>query len=113
MDEQQTELIQGDAALLRKRAKRLRDYLEECLDDPDPLQANVGAAASELSDVAARLKLLVDEILSSPTDALRCLEKYSPVFDMYLKCMRQAERYMQLDRRLAAAAPARDKKRPR
>ena len=113
MNQQETELSQGDAALRLKRGERLREYLESCLDDPDPLQANIGAAASEMSDVASRLKQLLDEVLSEPTDALHRLDKYSSVFDMYLRCTRQAERYMQLDKRLADVGATTGKRRPR
>jgi hypothetical protein len=81
--------------------------LDECLDDPDSFQANVGAAACEMSEVAARLKRLIDEILAEPSEELRRTESHASVFDMYFKAMRQAERYMQLDKRLSRSRPNR------
>jgi len=73
----------------------------ECLEDPDPLHANIGAAASDILDIALKLKNLVDQALAEPGDMMAKLHHYSSLFDTYLKCMQQAERYLKLDKRVS------------
>ena len=90
MSEKNTHLPQGDSDLAQKRAQRLQDYLEESLNDPDPLQANIGAAASELSGIAVQLRGIVNDVLSGKGDALHKLERHSSVLEAYFKCPRQA-----------------------
>ena len=84
----------------KKRQRRLNELLLKSLDDPDPLQANIGAASSDLMAMALRLKRLIDKDLSDDPNQSGRLKKILPALEIYLKVNRQVDRYVQLDRRL-------------
>ena len=95
-----------DAALRKKRALRIRDYLRDALDHPDPLQALVRASSSDLAETAGQLKDAIDQALREDPDFRSVFEEVSPLLEMYLKFQRQFDRFVQLDRRLSTPRPS-------
>jgi hypothetical protein len=90
-----------DAALRKKRALRIRDYLRDALDHPDPLQAILRASSSDLTEMAGQLKDAIDQALQDDPDFRSAFQEVSPLLEMYLKFQRQFDRFVQLDRRLS------------
>ena len=93
-----------DAALRKKRALRIRDYLRDALDHPDPLQALVRASSSDLAETAGQLKDAIDQALREDPDFRSVFEEVSPLLEMYLKFQRQFDRFVQLDQRLSTSS---------
>ena len=89
-----------DAALRKKRSLRIRDYLRDALDHPDPLQAILRASSGELAETAGQLKDAIEGALQDEPDLLSVFGEVSPLLEMYLKFQRQFDRFVQLDRRL-------------
>ena len=91
---------QSNASLLEKKLDRIREYLEKSLNDPDLRQAILGMASSDMMALAAQLKKVIDETLSSEIDFVKEFNEIAPVIELFLKASRQTDRYLQLDQRL-------------
>ena len=92
------------------RLARIQQYLLASLEQVDPLEANLGAAASDLMSLGFKLKQAIEESLADTPNSLERFQRLRPAIDDYLKLSRQIDRYAQLDRRLLAARAPRDKR---
>jgi hypothetical protein len=100
MQTAKTKKVVTKEEVTKLRLRKIRQYSLKSLSDPDLLQANLGAGASDLMETAFQLKQVIDEVLSDEPERLKAIEVISPVLDMYLKFNRQIDRFVQLDRRL-------------
>jgi len=89
--------------LVRLRQEKLQAFLRESLADSDGLQANLGAAASGLMRMAARLERAIDEALGDHDTTLADFRKLLAPMDIYLKLTRQYDRLISLKARVRAA----------
>ena len=89
-----------DPSAVRKR--RIREYLNESLKEPNPLSANLGAEASNLMSLGQQLHEAIEQRMSNSEDLLRDLEKMNPAVETYLKVTRQWDRLIQLSHRMSA-----------
>lgn len=82
------------------RLQRIMEYLDEALNKKNPLEANLGAANSDLLLIGYRLKNTIDMALADPPEGLSQVEELMPAINTYLRIIKQIERLAQLDRRL-------------
>jgi hypothetical protein len=86
--------------MCKQRMEKIQQLLADALQQPDPLQANLGVAVSDLMSMGFWLKQAIDELLASEADPLQHFQKVSAPLEAYLKITRQWDRLVQLDRRL-------------
>lgn len=92
----------GSTASLRMR--RIQDLQAQALAKADPLEANLGAANGALLRLAFRMEQAIEGSLADFADPVTRIERLTPAIETYLKLMRQADRFAQLDQRLACHA---------
>jgi hypothetical protein len=86
-----------------QRLKRIRDYRQEALGNPDALQANLGAINSDLMRIAYRLMRATDRALGQCPQPLEDFPSLLPAIETCSQLARQIDRLAQLDARLRAA----------
>jgi hypothetical protein len=84
-----------------RRIARLRDLLEDALDEPDPLRANLRAAIADLLEIGYRLGAGIKATMGSEPKSLARHEELVPVISSMALVHRQATRYVQLDQERA------------
>lgn len=80
------------------RRKRIQDHRAKSLEEEDALQANLGAAASDLMMLGVHLHEAIDESLHKAADPLKEMKNLERPLDAYLKITRQWDRLVQLYR---------------
>jgi hypothetical protein len=81
------------------RIQRLQDLLADALGEPDPLRANLRAAAADLLEIAYRLGAGIKGTMSAAgPDDPEGYEQVMPAINSMATIHRQATRYIQLDR---------------
>lgn len=108
---QQTPAAEDRIADLRLR--RIEDLQAEALAKPDAAAAAFGAAKGSLLRIGYRLEEALEEALEKSSHRLENVGDALPVFDVYLKCMRQLDRFEQLDQRAGSAREAKGSGKPR
>lgn len=83
-----------------KRLARIHEYLVDALEQVDALQANLGAASSDLMLLGFRMKDAIETALRDASNPLGQFNELMPAIESYLKVVRQIDRLAQLDRRL-------------
>jgi hypothetical protein len=86
-----------------QRLKRIRDYQQEALGNPDALQANLAAINGDLMRIAYRLMKATDQALGRCPRPLEDLPGLLPAIETCSQLARQIDRLAQLDVRLRAA----------
>ena len=83
------------------RREKIRAVMIEALGRTDPTEATLGAATSDLMDLAFRLKQDLDESHSQKANATEKFQQLMPMIQMYLKLTGQIARYVDVQRLLA------------
>ena len=85
------------------RLQRLEDFQREALLKPDSLAANLGAANGALMRMGYRLEEAIEGALEKVASSAERFERLVPPIEMYLKVMRQVDRFAQLDQRIQSS----------
>ena len=94
------------------RLRKIEQFQNEALASEDCLAANLGAASGSLLRIGVRLEQDLEALAKVSNEAER-LTRQAKGIDTLLKLLRQAERFAQLDLRLAAARQAGGPGKPR
>jgi hypothetical protein len=84
------------AALAERRKRRIDELLNESLNNPDALQANLLAGATSYMRMAARLENLIGEAMDDSCTSLSDVRKLAGALDLHLKITRQYDRLVGL-----------------
>ena len=85
-----------------RRIERFRDLLEDALEEPDPLRANLRAAIADLLEIGYRLGAGIKATMGSEPKSLARYEELAPAISSMALVHRQATRYVQLDQERAS-----------
>jgi hypothetical protein len=88
-----------------RRLERIRDYQRQSLANPDPLQANLGAANGDMMQVAYRLRRILDVTLARSVGAPDDLPSLLAGVAAFSGLSRQIHRCSDLSHRLRAGQP--------
>lgn len=97
-----TTLTASQSTASEVRLHRIDELQMQSLQQEDPLQANLGAANGALLRFGYRMEQAIEDVLQQSANPLERFERLAPAIDMYLKVMRQVDRFAQLDQRLTA-----------
>ena len=89
------------AEISELRLAKIRQYQNDSLQQPDALQANLGAVSSDLMLLAYRLHETINRSLAGSSNRLERFAKLSRAIETYLKITRQIDRLANLDRLLS------------
>lgn len=78
------------------RVRRIREQVGDALREPDPLQANIGAACGEIFFLHRRLFQMLAPALSEGDDPKANLDEMKSAIEMYLKLGNQGSQYANL-----------------
>ena len=73
-----------------RRQARNREFLHQALQDPNPLQANIGGVQADLLDMAAQFKEDIDRALTEGTP----LSELTHEVSIWLNVQRQVARFL-------------------
>jgi hypothetical protein len=84
---------------LPRRQAKVREYRLAALDRADPLEANVGLMTADAIAITHGLAALVEADLAEPRAVAAVGKKLLQDAELYFKSARQADRFLQLERR--------------
>jgi hypothetical protein len=85
------------------RVQRILQHVADSLQEPDALQAAVGAAAGDLLLLQYRLRHMLEETLQETPDSLTAIAEVQPALTTYMKLSQQVGQYVQLALKIKAA----------
>lgn len=92
----------GDEAV-DVRVERILQHVDDSLQEPDALQATVGAAGGDLMLMQYRLRQALDETLQETPASLTAIAEALPALNIFLKLSQQAGQFVQLALKIKAA----------
>ncbi len=84
--------------------KRIKDLQESALEADDPRRAVILIATSKIMDIGNMIADAIANELSKNTSSLKTVQEAVPAINSLTLLHRQATRYFQLDREVAAEA---------
>lgn len=88
-----------------RRIERLEDLYAAALDEPDPVRANLQAAAADLLEIGYRLGGAIKGAMRGGSNGMKACETANAAIASMALVHRQATRYLQLFRDRASAPP--------
>jgi hypothetical protein len=85
------------------RVARIEQLVDDSLQEPDALQAAVGAASGDLLLMQYRLRQALDDSLQETPDSLTAITEALPALNTYLKLSQQVGQYVQLSLKIKSA----------
>lgn len=85
------------------RVERIEQLVDDSLQEPDALQATVGAASGDLLLMQYRLRQALDDSLQGTPDSLTAIAEALPALNTYLKLSQQVGQYVQLSLKIKSA----------
>ncbi len=82
--------------LLAAKLAKLREYLQEALDDTNPQTSTLGVTSYELMKLAVHLGQAIDQLLAEENSASEQFRLLAQGVAMMLKLTRQVDRFQQL-----------------
>ena len=91
---------QSQEDLARKKRELNDTLMQQALEQDNPMLGSIEVAAAELMDMASQIKRSIDESFNANANAVGALATAGPAFEQYLKCLRQADRFVHLDEQM-------------
>lgn len=85
----------------QERRRRILDYQQQSLADPDPLRANLAFETGNIMHMAQRMAEEIESALAEARAGLPVIGIVGREFGTYLQLTRQMDRFAQLEIRLA------------
>ena len=105
--------VDQEKATADLRLQKIEQLQSESVAKSDPLEANLGAASGGLLRMGYRLEQAIEGALVNLPSPFERFERLVPAIDMYLKVMRQADRFVQLGQRHRSSGQAGGPSKPR
>jgi len=108
--DQQRESVQS---ITERRLQQVEQFQTEALENPDPLNASLLAFSGALMRMGLRMEASLEQALAKHPMSAGHSSRVRLALESYLKCLRQADRYVQLGRPRPATQPASKPSKPR
>jgi hypothetical protein len=93
----------GNDDAAEARVERILQHVADSLQEPDALQAAVGAAGGDLLLMQYRLRQALDETLQATPASLTAIAQALPALNTFLKLSQQVGQFVQLSLKIKAA----------
>ena len=93
----------GDDGAAEVRVERILQHVDDSLQEPDALQATVGAAGGDLLLMQYRLRQALDETLQETPASLTAIAQALPALNTFMKLSQQVGQFVQLSLKIKAA----------